>query len=39
MKELNITNAVINGEEQPAVRAIRPCDEVRQAYKRYVVFK
>jgi Rha family phage regulatory protein len=23
----------------PAVRAIRPCDEVRQAYKRYVVFK
>ena len=23
----------------PAVRAIRPCDEVRQAYKRYVVFR
>jgi Rha family phage regulatory protein len=23
----------------PAVRALRPCDEVRQAYKRYVVFR
>jgi hypothetical protein len=39
MKELNITNAVINGEEQPAVRAIRPCDEVRDSFHRYVVFK
>jgi hypothetical protein len=40
-EKLTVIEAVINGEKQMAVnaRAIRPYEEIRDAYRRYVVFK